>query len=334
MFYSEYLSSQKLLTFYLGGGTPSVLTAEALEKLLSNLLTNIKLSDETEITVECNPETLTEEKAKLFRKYNVNRISLGCQSFLNDRLKKLERNTTVDEIISAVALLRRYGFSNINLDLIIGQFDSHEKDFYNDLEMLINLNPEHVSVYILTVESERLKKKVFANEVVMPSEEKIENEYLSTVKLLEGAGIFQYEVSNFAKKGFECRHNLSYWKGCSYIGLGASACGFYMNNRYQNYDDVRKYMTSIEERKQPLLYEETIDIEKEKLEYVFLRLRTTEGIILNDFLKRYDFDFEECNRDYIRMLLDKEYAVLDEDRFSLTPRGFLIMDTIISELEF
>ncbi|MEK7699233.1 MAG: radical SAM family heme chaperone HemW, partial [Planctomycetota bacterium] len=230
-------------TVYIGGGTPTVLNEFQLERLLDSAIHYGMVSDNTkEFTVEANPATLTETKARLLKERLVNRISMGVQSFQDKHLKTLGRIHTGDDAKDTFALLRRAGFHNINIDLIFGCPGQTLDDWEKDLEAAIGLNPEHVSTYALTYEDETPLARDMQNKVISKLDESVELEmYKTAITYGTNNGYNHYEISNFAKSGYECLHNYFYWKNLSYAGVGAGAFSFINGVRTAHEKNVLSY---------------------------------------------------------------------------------------------
>lgn len=315
-----------LQTIYLGGGTPSQLTHEQLEKLFYyiNKVYGID-SEKQEITMECNPDDVDEN---LLRELPVNRISMGAQSFNDDRLRWLHRRHNAEETRRAVATLRRMGTGNISLDLMFGFPDETMDDWDHDIDEVLRLNVEHISAYSLMYEEGTPLWRMLKEGRVKEIDEDLSNEmYNRLIDRLTAEGYEHYEISNFARPGFRSRHNSSYWHDVPYIGLGAAAHSYDRKTRSWNVADVRQYIASIREGKRPAEGEE-INSNTHYDDTIVTALRTREGICLDKLEDKYRNYLLTSAKEYIsRGLLAKE-----GNQLHLTRKGILISNTIMSDL--
>ena len=315
-------------TIYIGGGNPTSLPAKLLKRLLAGLSQICRLQTVTEFTVETNPETLTPQKAHILRSFGVNRISIGVQSFNPDILRFLGRRHGVREILVAVSTAKKTGFPNINIDLIYGVPHQTYDDWLATLKAAVALDVQHISCYALTVEDEtKLGYAVRRGLVKLPPESRVADMYKAAVETLKTAGFKRYEISNFAKAGFECRHNLTYWRSGKYVGLGPSAASFDGRRRLQNSKDLPRYLAA------PRLPDEVVELSRleRAAQCLILALRTENGITETELCEKTGLGFdafaEEIERLKAAGLLKQEGAVL-----RLTERGFLFHDSVAVEL--
>lgn len=324
----------KVNSLYIGGGTPSLVNTDLLKKWLDTLNSYIAFIPDYEFTIETNPDSVTEEFARTVKLLGVNRIVIGVQSFDSRRLSRLNRHQKVSDIHRAFAISRSAGFENIGLDLIFGWPGQKLQSLITDIERLVALKPEHISLYQLTVESgTRLEKRIFEGEISLPGEETMAVMYEAGVKLLEEYGYKRYEVSNFASEGFHSRHNFAYWKGTPYLGFGPSAHSFVNPYRWSNVSDLSGYIEMIEGGCGPWDFFETLTAEQRFIEVVMLSLRTADGL-----------DKEKLSREYgkkasvffdgriLTKFISSGYLVDTGQRLQLTNRGFLVADKIIADL--
>jgi oxygen-independent coproporphyrinogen-3 oxidase len=316
----------ELDTVYVGGGTPSLLGATAMEGLAEVLGKPRLEHSQLEWTAEANPESLTEEVATAWRRAGVNRISLGIQSFHAPSLRWMGRLHGADGARSAVAVVRAAGFTNLSVDLIFGLPARLEREWERDLEQAIALDPDHVSLYGLTAESATpLGRAVAEGGETLPDEERYEQEYLLAVDRLGEAGYEAYEVSNFARSGFASRHNSVYWSGRPYLGLGNGAHSYRHPVRRWNLRDWDAYRVGAAGPGLPVDDEEELDGGKVRLERIWLGLRTRRGISLGDL--------PALARDLARGWEAGALAVAEGDVLRLTPKGWLVMDRLTVELD-
>ncbi len=305
---------KKISTLYLGGGTPSLLEPFQIEKLLDNLNALGYFSSLEEITVECNPEDYSYKEYKQLLDIGVNRISIGIQSFLQKGLNVLGRRHNSLMAIRSVQKAKEAGFKNINVDLIYAYPNQTPEDIKMELEYISLLKPSHVSAYMLTpYKYTPLWKKIKERKLTMLSEEEVYTIYKTLYRGLKRLGYNRYEISNWAFKGYECKHNLTYWKMENFIGLGVSACGFIDNKRYRNFRSLEKYTQYLEKGKKPV--EEIVALSPAELrkERIILRLRLKEGLplrekyIIPSFLEAF---FEEGNKG---IGIKEEYMILSNE---------------------
>lgn len=319
-------------TVYIGGGTPSVLTETQLEKLLFSIRCHIPVFEVLEYTVEINPGTLTESKAALLKEYGVNRISLGVQSFQDEQLKVLGRIHSSDDARNAFTLLRIKGFKNINIDLIFGCPEQSLDTWKEDLRMVVELNPEHISTYALTYEEGTSLTMDLKNKVIHRLNESAELEmYKTAIDWLTSNGYYHYEISNFAKGGCECCHNHVYWNNTSYVGVGAGAYSFLHGVRTANEKNVFTYINGITENKDIKSFGECLPDDKFASETVIMSLRLRQGISNADFYERFGYKIEEQFGDQIKRLLNYGLVSYDDERLKLTEKGLFIADTVMTE---
>ncbi|MCK4695362.1 MAG: radical SAM family heme chaperone HemW, partial [Candidatus Cloacimonetes bacterium] len=275
-------------TIYFGGGTPSLLFSDDLNTIISNLVPIQQLPDgNIEITLEANPININKIQGKELAETLINRISLGVQSFLDKELKLLGRLHNAEQIYKAYENLRSAGFKNISFDLIYGLPNQTIKDVTFSLERIIDLDPEHISTYCLSLGKDvplyNMKKQI-------PSDEEVSKFYYFIRDKLMTAGYEHYEISNFAKEGFESRHNLCYWNDEFYLGLGRAASGYIERNRYTNPSDLYEYFIQIETMEVFGNFRSLSKSDHEK-EFIFLSLRKTAGMNLKEFQKKFQTDF-------------------------------------------
>jgi len=310
----------KIDTIYFGGGTPSILEPSIFTELIEILEQRFKFTSCTEITLECNPCTVTKDRAKDWKKTGINRISLGAQSFKDSELKFLRRLHLAYNIFESLDCLRSEGFKNINMDIIFGIPGQTINDFKMNLRRAVELNVQHLSVYGLTIEKNtllyrRLKNKEFRK----INDETYEAMFLTAHSLLERNGYIHYEISNYAKPSFKSKHNLSLWQGKDYLGFGASAHSRLFDTRWANVADVKAYI------KDPFAKSFTNKLtEKElELEKIMLGLRTRYGIRIK----------ESSTSESIEFLKEKQLLEQIGNRIFLTANGMLLLDEIIPLLE-
>lgn len=304
-------------TIYIGGGTPSCLKNSNLDKILK-VLSKMHLK-QYEFTIECNPEDITDHFLTLLKKYGVNRVSIGVQTFNKNSLIKLNRRSDID-FKKIIKKTKKY-IPNINVDFIYGLPGENFEDIKNNLDIFLKLNVNHVSLYSLTVNKNTLfyiQKIKEINE----DESRLYYDYISNK--LEQNKFKCYEVSNFAKKGFKSKHNLNYWLDNYYIGIGAGAHGYINNERYKVSSNLLLYING--ERK---IEKEVIDNKLHKEEFIMLGLRLKKGLNINNYKNIFGNNFLEEFSDLINILIKQKLVKVDNNYFRCTKKGFIIQDQII-----
>lgn len=304
--------NMKAETVYIGGGTPTVI-GENLKEIVKAVTDNFILSENYEFTVETNPATSDEDLLKELRNMGVNRISLGAQSFNDGELKSLGRIHSRNEIFSTVNAIRKAGFDNLSLDIMFGIPNQTIKSLSDSIDCALSLSPEHISAYSLIIEE---NTPFYSMNLNLPNEDTEREMYYLINDRLEEEGIYRYEISNFAKKGFESRHNTHYWQDYEYIGIGAAAHSYYNKRRYNNVCDVEKYIISPNSKENITL----ISDEERKRELFMLGLRMKEGIIYNN--EFYD---------KVKPLIDKNLLETEGNRLRLTKRGTDLANLVFME---
>ena len=314
-------------TVYFGGGTPSCLDESDFEKIFNAIYDCFGTSFE-EVTIECNPDDITLSYAKTLKKY-ANRISLGIQTFNNDQLKLINRRHNAEEAIKAVNIIKEMGISNISIDLIFGFPKETLVDWLFDINQAIKLDVQHVSAYSLMFEEgTKLYHLLQKEKIEQISEELSVEMYDVLIDKLSEAGLAQYEISNFAKPGFESRHNSSYWNETPYLGVGPSAHSYNLSTRSWNVSNVSQYVKSISKGILPL-EEEQIDEITRYNDLITTALRTKEGIHLNTLQEDYVQYLLEQSSDFIK---EGTMIKTSDNRLALTRKGYYISDAIMAEL--
>lgn len=321
-------------TLYIGGGTPSVLDLSLLKKLLGALS---KISTKVEeFTIEVNPESLDKGKLELFRDNGANRLSIGLQSFSDKKLKRLGRVHNAKKAIEAIQLAKSAGFKDIGIDLIFGLSEETLPEWMFELKQAASLGLKHISTYCLTYEVNtplflQVKKKF----IIPLGDEVLAKMYIETINYLAKKGFKHYEISNFAKPGFESKHNRNYWQGNSYLGLGPSAVSFINSKREKNVSSVVKYIDKLKKGESPVSFSETLSKKKQAKELAAIKIRTKEGIDFKWFRARTGYDFlklegkalEGLSKDGLLKYRSKKGRITG---VYLSKRGFCFADTASS----
>lgn len=325
---SAVYGKETVTSVFFGGGTPSVLPADALPELLSEIRNGFRLRDDCEITVECNPGTLSEDKLRAYRGAGVNRLSMGVQSANDAELRRLGRIHTWQEALDGFRLARSLGFQNLSVDLMMALPGQTLSDYEETLQKVLALSPEHISAYDLIVEEGTDFGAWYEKEPeAFPDEELSCQMYRRTVELLSAAGYRQYEISNYAKPGFESRHNYGYWSNEEYLGIGLGASSYIGLCRFRNTTDWKQYLQAnrIEEKT-------VLTGQEQREEFFFLGLRRTAGISREAFAARFpEADFAPFEQVLLRYA-EKGLVTRKNGRYALTVDGMLLSNLIFTEL--
>jgi len=325
--------SREVRTVFLGGGTPTILPADRLAVLLEALRRRVPAEDLADFTVEANPATVDDQKARLLAEAGVKRVSLGAQSFFPRELDTLERIHSPDDIAPSVETLRRNGILQVNLDLIFGIPGQTMDSWGESLRRAVELLPNHVACYGLTYEPLTRLTALRDHGRLIPCDESLEADmYLLAMDVLESAGLAQYETSNFATPGCQSEHNLMYWRNRPYLGVGPSASGCRDGRRYKNVADVNTYVRLMNERGHAEAEVESIDTEMLMIEMVMMQLRLVEGLSLVAYRERTGADPLELFGSVIDRFSGHGVLEVSETRMALTRRGRLLADEVIREL--
>ncbi|MEA3434870.1 MAG: radical SAM family heme chaperone HemW [Thermodesulfobacteriota bacterium] len=324
----------KFDTLYIGGGTPSVLEAESIVRIIETAHSLYKLLPDSEITIEVNPGTVKPEKLKEYKSAGVNRISIGVQSFQKRNLNFLGRIHTVEDADLTIQWARDSGFKNIGIDLIYGIPGQTRESWLRDLEQAVSYEPEHLSCYMLTYESGTPMEKDLQKGLFKPMDgKKVGELFTTTIEFLAGKGYAQYEISNFAHaKNIRSRHNQKYWSFEPYIGLGPSAHSYIEPRRCWNKASVTTYLKDLEEGRLPIEGQEVLSREQMMTESIFLGLRKTDGIDVSEFNSRFDENFFKIFGEQIDDFEEKGLIVTNQTSCSLTVKGMMFLDSITSML--
>lgn len=327
--YKERLNGQYVAdSVFFGGGTPTIIKPESLYKIMEALRDLIEVNKNSEISMEANPNTLTFEKLREYREIGINRLSIGVQSLNDDILKKIGRVHDSRQAIESIDRAKSAGFSNINTDVMFNIPGQEVSDIEDTISRLIERNIEHISFYSLKLEKGTpmyaLEKN---NKIVMPDEEYERKMYYAGRSLMERNNFLQYEISNFSKNGFECRHNLKYWSQDVYIGLGPSAHSFMDGVRYSNPADLKMYCVSGFNR----IVHERMNYEDLMFEYIMLRLRLSEGVDIHEFNSRFSTDFIKIYQEQISHLGKNNLIELSDGHIKLTEKGMDISNYVFEK---
>ncbi len=328
---SQRQQKLKAETIFFGGGTPSLLNPEHFSTIYKALEEFYDLSKLKEWTMECNPGTIDSKYLADYKSFGVNRLSFGVQSFNEGELKFLERIHDEKQIYKAIDTARNFGFNNISIDLIYAVPGQTQDSWRKTLQKALLLATEHVSAYSLIYEPETpLYKRYESGELDVHSEESDAKFYQEAVEVFQKAGYEHYEISNFAKPGKKCTHNLKYWLSENYDGYGPSAHGLVNDERYWNYRDLNKYFNLLQQEILPVENSEILGAEQKMNEFIYLDLRS-EGLRFDVFKMMFGLDLAERTQNFIKNLLSAGYAELNNSILKLTWRGYFVSDKITLE---
>ncbi|WPP53150.1 radical SAM family heme chaperone HemW [Catalinimonas niigatensis] len=322
----------KINTIYFGGGTPSLLSAEELSKLLDTIFKNFSVSENAEITLEANPDDLNAKKLQMLKSSGINRLSIGIQSFHEPHLKFLNRAHTASEASSCVQQAQDAGFDNISIDLIYAIPSEDHMIWEKDLEQAVSLHPQHISSYCLTIED----KTVFGNWLKKGRLKEIGENYSAEqfemlLQTLQTYGYQQYEISNFCLPDYHSRHNSNYWCRDQYLGVGPGAHSYDGHHRQYNISNNSLYLKSMEKKQIPF-EKEVLSPQDQINEYIMTGLRTQWGCDLQKIAQEYHYDLWKENKIYLEGLLRDQKVILQDQHLILTNKGKLLADRIASDL--
>ena len=340
VFYGTKYKDRRITTIFIGGGTPSWLRADRILKIMETVRQNFSVDRDAEITIECNPGTVTDHKFEVYKETGINRLSIGLQSAHNEELKRLGRIHTYEQFLKTYDMARKHGFSNVNIDLMSCLPGQTSLTFADTLKKVIQLKPEHISAYSLIIEEGTPFYQKYEEDAIrqekgeptqfLPSEEEEYQTTKMTQRILKEAGYHWYEISNFAKPGYECRHNIGYWKRADYLGVGIGAASLIDNVRYSNTRDIYQYLkeSSRHETAEKLSKEEQME------EFMFLGLRMPEGISRTEFEQNFHTTIEAVYGDVLRTLQQEEMLIKKEGRILLTEKGMDLNNYVIGQFVF
>lgn len=362
-FFGERSSDYVVSTIYIGGGTPSWLDEALMAKIMEEITHRFLLAKDAEITIECNPGTVTERKFQTYKKIGINRLSIGLQSVNEKELQLLGRVHTFDQFLKTYELARKTGFTNINVDLMSSLPGQTPKTFANTLQQVIRLHPEHISAYSLIIEKgtpfyetykfDAVKQRAGMQTEFLPMEDEEYEIGKLTQVVLEKAGYHRYEVSNYAREGYACRHNIGYWRRTNYLGMGLGAASLLENIRYTNTSDLYRYIEESVDIKNVMVpvtlanqttvsvpatnLSDTVDVIERNAqmeEFMFLGLRMTQGVLREDFERAFGMTIESVYGEVLQTLLQEGLLEKSEGRIFLTDRGMDLNSYVSSQFLF
>lgn len=331
--YREAAEDYEVKTIFLGGGTPSLLKEELVERLFHELYSVWRAAPETEITIEANPGTLSREKLIGYHTIGINRLSLGLQSTIAQELETIGRIHNYEQFLANYYLAREAGFDNINIDIMSALPGQTLISYGKTLERILKLQPEHISSYSLILEEGTDFWENAEIERALPSEQTERIMYHYTKKCLQNAGYERYEISNYAKPGYACIHNQVYWTGGEYLGLGLGAASYWKGARFSNTPDMEEYMENCsraritENRKEIVTATQKSRME----EYMFLGLRMIRGISIREFERRFGIPMDRIYGTVIRSYIEQGLLKIEQDRLMLTERGIDVSNSVMAD---
>lgn len=338
-FYGAKYKDRRITTIFIGGGTPSWLKEDYMQAIMETVYHYFSVEQDAEITIECNPGTITEHKFEVYRRIGINRLSIGLQSVHNEELKILGRIHTFEQFLKTYDMARKHGFSNINIDLMSSLPGQTPEIFCDSLYQVLKLKPEHISAYSLIIEKgtpfyelyrfDAVRQEAGMQTESLPTEEEEYQTTKMTQHILKEAGYHWYEVSNFAKPGYECRHNIGYWKRVDYLGVGLGASSLIDNVRYSNTRDLYTYLSvptdSLHETAEQITRNEQME------EFMFLGLRMRDGFYRDEFTQAFGIPIEAVYGDALNHLQQEELLLKREGRIYLTDKGMDLNNYVVAQ---
>ena len=325
----EYLGNEIIQTIYFGGGTPSILKVNQIEKILNQINKQFNVDKNREITLEANPDDLSKDYLKSIKKLGLNRLSVGIQSFSDTDLQLMKRKHTVNQSISSVKSAQDIGFNNISIDLIYGLPDLSLENWNENINKAINLNIQHISAYHLTIEPNTLFHKYYKSQKLnLPNEDESLDQFRLLKEKTAEKGFLHYEISNFAVDGFISLHNTNYWMGVRYLGLGPSAHSYNLTSRQWNIQNLPIYLDEILKGKLPYERENLTETEKYN-DFVITSLRTMWGLNIEKLKKQFDKKYKNHFLEISKKMFEKNLLMKSGKNYILTDKGMFISDNII-----
>jgi oxygen-independent coproporphyrinogen III oxidase len=329
--FSANPAMRRVDTIYFGGGTPTTLTVEQISDLIETCRRKFDVSPDSEITAEANPGSVSQNYLEELRSAGVNRLSFGAQSFDDGELLMIGRTHSAEEAREAVRMARAAGFANISIDLIAGLPEQKMETWRRNLEEAFALDPDHLSVYLLELYKDApLLHRINRGELRAIDDELTVAMYFTLMEEAERRGFDRYEISNWARPGFESRHNLKYWTGAPYWAFGISAAGYDGRTRWSNTRNIHEYLAKIESDQTALAERIELDDDDRQSENLFLRLRLKDGVDLDEHLRRFGVNALERYRDEIERLRDAGLIVLSENRLKISRAGTVLANEVFA----
>ncbi len=328
--YAPRLAGKRVSTIFFGGGTPTILPPASLDEILGRVKSLFNLSSDCEITIEANPATVKQETLAKIRSSGFNRISIGVQSFDADELKLLERVHNEEEIHTTIDRARLAGFDNLSIDLMFGLPGQSPEKWKSHLQQALKKQPNHISAYSLTIEPATSFFKLHERGLlILPPEDTQLEMFQTTIETMQSAGYEQYEISNYARPGFQSRHNLNYWDNGEYLGLGAGASSYLSAERFKNTNLPSRYIREVQAEGSAVESTETLAPLHAMGETIMLGLRRLKGIAIEDFEKRFQISFKKVYGKVIDPLLTDGLITINQNHMALSRKGLYLADSVI-----
>lgn len=320
-------------TIYIGGGTPSLIDSKYIVQIIEDIKLNFEIDEKAEITIEVNPGTVTLEKLEDYKRAGINRLSIGLQSTHEHLLKEIGRIHTYLDFLDTFRFAREAGFENINVDLMIGIPNQTLEEVKDSIEEIVSMEPEHISVYSLILEENTPLFKKVEEGLELPNEDLERKMYWAVKQTLEQNNYIHYEISNFAKKGYESKHNLDCWNQKEYIGFGVAAHSYTNGIRYSNIENLEQYIKNYEEDKteENLVFHEKQDMETMQKEYMLLGLRKIDGVSIQEFKIKFVANPVFLYHSELEKLVNEELLEIDGDQIKLTNKGLDLANIVWEE---
>ncbi len=330
--WAEKTAEYVVNTIYIGGGTPTVLPVKRMLEIIDGIYRNFNVAENVEFTMEANPATVNKKMLKKYYKAGVNRLSFGLQSAIDDELGSLSRIHSFNDFVDSYNIAKQAGFEDINIDVMYGIPGQTQRSLGYTLEQVCDLKPTHISLYSLKIEEGTpfFEKK---DRLELPDEDTEFEMYKYAVDYLGFRGYWQYEISNFAKDGFRCKHNLKYWNCREYLGLGPASHSYFMDRRFSYKRSVAMFMDALEyvDAGIDILEEDyTITPEERVDEYIMLKLRLTEGINVNEFNYNFNKDFSQMFEKELKLYIDNGFMEFKNGHYYFTTKGMYVSNYILS----
>lgn len=324
----------KITSIYIGGGTPSYIDSKYIIEIIKIIKQEFEVYDDAEITIEINPGTVNEQKLIDYKNIGINRLSIGVQSNNNSLLNNIGRIHSYEEFLSTYKLARKIGFNNINLDFIIGLPNQTDKDINDLIHEIKRLSPEHISIYSLMIEENTKMYKDYINNVIkLPNEDIERKTYWKIKNNLESNGYIHYEISNFAKIGYESKHNLACWNQEEYMGFGVAAHSYTDGARYSNISNIDEYIDNFKNNKDidNIIFHEKQNNESKMKEYMFLGFRKIKGINVDDFYNKFKKDVFDIFSEELSKLIKIGLIETNNNYIKLTKKGLDLANLVFEE---
>lgn len=346
-YYAPQYREYEIDTIYFGGGTPSFLGSDYISKIMEILKQNFEICQQAEITLEMNPGTVCTNDLEVYHRIGINRISIGVQSTNNQELKRLGRIYTYEDFCKVYRDARKVGFQNISLDLMLGLPGQKIEDLQNSVTQIVQLNPEHISVYSLIIEDGTVYADIFGEnkeiqkwnelypelcQLQLPDEEEERLQYEFACEKLAEYGYLQYEISNYAKLGYESKHNSGYWTGHEYVGFGLGAASLVDNARWKNETKLENYIAFLPEELQREKC--NLSVQEQMEEFMFLGLRMTQGVSSVDFYERFQRNLLEVYEKWIAEMCKEKLLIYEDEHLLLSPKGMDLANYVMSGFLF